>query len=108
MVNGKKSQLTTKSDKTLLKNCCSCGQKSKFSSMYHNSKELGLRLVHSPTKIEEIDFNLKTAELNIFEDAKKFKALRELCNILRDHNILQQKLIDENRVRIQQLEEKLK
>ena len=107
MVKSQNKQ-TTKSDKTLLKNCCSCEQKSKFSAMYHNSKELGIRHIHDPTKIEEIDFNLKTAELNIFEDAKKFKGLRGLCDILRDHNILQQKLIDENRIRIQQLEEKLK
>ena len=107
MVNGKKSQLTTKSDKTLLKNCCSCGQKSKFSSMYHNSKELGLRLVHSPTKIEEIDFNLKTAEIDIFEHGKKFKMLVDVIKTLMDQNKFQQKLIDENSVRIQQLEEKL-
>ncbi len=41
--------------------------------MYHNSKELGLRKINRPTKIEEIEFNLKTAEVNIFEHGKKFK-----------------------------------
>ena len=86
-------------------NKCSCGQKSKFTSMYHNSKELGLRIVHSPTKMEEIDFNLETNEVNIFEHGKKFKMLAEMIKTLREHNILQQKLIDENRVRIQQLED---
>ena len=114
MVKSQNKQ-TTKSDKTLLKNCCLCEQKSEFSAMYHNSKELGIRNIHDPTKIEEIDFNLKSAEVNIFEDEKKIKALLRLCDILRDQNQFQQKLIDEsraisktNRVRIQQLEDKLK
>lgn len=114
MVKSQNKQ-TTKSDKTLLKNCCSCEQKSNLSSMYHNSKELGLRKINRPTKIEEIEFNLKTAEVNIFEHGKKFKMLVDVIKTLMDQNQFQQKLIDEsraitktNRVRIQQLEEKLK
>ena len=97
------TQTTETNSKTFSKTC-SCEVKAECTAMYHNSKELGLRTIHNPTKLEEIEFNLKTAEIDVFEHDKKFKAVVGLIQTLRDQNEFQQKLIDELRTRVNQIE----
>ncbi len=77
----------------------------KVSSMYHTSKELGIRVVHNPTRMEAVEHNLKTVEVSDFHNTENIKRLGKLIKTLIDQNTLQQELIDQNRVRIQKLEE---
>jgi len=79
--------------------------KNKISAMFHTSEELGVRNIHNPTRLEAVEFNLKTVELESFHNKENLRSLGKIVKTLIDQNTLQQKLIDQNRVRIQQLEE---
>lgn len=100
----KTNNSTTETTSKTFSNNCSCEAKSKYSAMFHNSKELGIRHIHSPTKLEEIDFNLQTVEINIYKQSKQFKSVIDLIKTLRDQNKFQQKLIDELRTKVNQIE----
>jgi hypothetical protein len=79
----------------------------KVSAMYHTSEEDGMRKIHNPTRMEAVEFNLRTIEISDFHNTENIKKLSKMVGDLIEYTKFQQKLIDENRVRIQELEKQV-